>query len=55
MLEIFLLGVLVAAVKLAEQASIAPGPAAWSLGGLIVLLAAASTQVHPQRLWERVA
>jgi paraquat-inducible protein A len=53
MLEIFLLGVIVAAVKLAEKASIAPGPAAWSLGLLVVLLAAAATQVHPQRLWER--
>lgn len=55
MLEIFLLGVLVAGVKLAEQASITPGPAAWSLGVLVVLLAAAATQVHPQRLWDRVA
>ncbi|MDJ0741644.1 MAG: paraquat-inducible protein A [Gammaproteobacteria bacterium] len=55
MLEIFLLGVIVASVKLAEQASIAAGPAAWSLGLLIVVLAAASTQVHPQRLWDRVA
>lgn len=55
MLEIFLLGVLVAAVKLAEQATIAAGPAAWALAGVVVLLAAASTQVHPQRLWERVA
>ena len=54
MLEIFLLGVLVAAVKLAEQATIVPGPAAWSLGALVVVLAAASTQVHPRRLWEIV-
>lgn len=54
MLEIFLLGVLVAGVKLAEQATIVPGPAAWALGVLVVLLAAASTQVHPQHLWERI-
>lgn len=54
MLEIFLLGVLVAAVKLAEQATITPGPAAWSLGALVVVLAAAGTQVHPQRLWDRL-
>lgn len=54
MLEIFLLGVLVAAVKLAEQATIVPGPAAWSLAMLVIVLATASTQVHPQRLWERV-
>lgn len=55
MLEIFLLGVLVAAVKLAEQATIVPGVAAWSLGLLVIVLAAASTQVHPHRLWDRVA
>ena len=55
MLEIFLLGILVATVKLAEQASIHPGPAAWSLAALVVVLATASTQVHPHRLWDRVA
>lgn len=54
MLEIFLLGVLVAAVKLAEQATIVPGAAAWSLGLLVIVLAAAATQVHPRRLWDRV-
>jgi len=54
MLEIFLLGVLVASVKLAEQATILPGPAAWSLGALIFVLAAAAAQVHPHFLWERV-
>jgi paraquat-inducible protein A len=54
MLEIFLLGVIVASVKLAEQASIKPGIAAWSLGLLVLVLAAAATQVHPRRLWERI-
>lgn len=55
MLEIFLLGMLVAGVKLAEQATITPGPGAWSLGALVIVLAAAATQVHPHRLWDRVA
>jgi paraquat-inducible protein A len=55
MLEIFLLGVLVASVKLAEQATIVAGPAAWSLGALVIVLAVAATQVHPHRLWDRVA
>lgn len=55
MLEIFLLGVIVASVKLAEQASIVAGTAAWSLALLVLVLAVAATQVHPQRLWERVA
>jgi paraquat-inducible protein A len=55
MLEIFLLGVIVAGVKLAERASITPGPAAWSLGLLVLVLAAAATQVHPWLLWRRIA
>ena len=55
MLEIFLLGVLVASVKLAEQATITAGPAAWTLALLVVVLAAAQVQAHPQRLWDRVA
>lgn len=54
MLEIFLLGVMVAGVKLSEQASIVPGPAFWSLAGLVLVLAAAGHQVHPRRLWERL-
>jgi uncharacterized paraquat-inducible protein A len=55
MLEIFLLSGVVATVKLAEVATIVPGPAALALGALVVVLAAASTQVHPRRLWDRVA
>jgi paraquat-inducible protein A len=55
MLEIFLLGMIVASVKLAEQATILPGPAAWALGALTVALTAAATQVHPETLWNRTA
>jgi uncharacterized paraquat-inducible protein A len=47
--------VLVAGVKLAEDATIVPGLAAWSLGLLVIVLAAAATQVHPHQLWEEVA
>jgi paraquat-inducible protein A len=54
MLEIFLLGVLVAAVKLTQDATMSAGPAVWSLAALVLMLAAASTQVHPQRLWALV-
>ena len=52
MLEIFLLGVIVAAVKLAEQATIAAGPGALSMGVLVIVLAGAATQVHPHSLWQ---
>lgn len=54
MLEIFLLGVIVASVKLAERATIVAGPAAWSLAALVLLLALASTQVKPHLLWRWV-
>ncbi len=54
MLEIFLLGVIVASVKLAERATIVAGPAAWSLAILVFVLAATTTQVHPGRLWDRI-
>ena len=46
MLEIFLLGVLVAAVKLAEQATIVAGPAAWALGGAWVALLGIAYRTH---------
>lgn len=54
MLEIFMLGVLIATVKLAEQATIVPGAGAWALGALIFVLAGANTKVHPEQLWGRV-
>ena len=44
-----------AGVKLADNAVIVPGLAAWSLGVLVLVLAFASTLVHPHRLWELVA
>ncbi len=55
MLEIFLLGTIIASVKLAEQATIIPGIAAWSLGALVVLLAYLSAQIDPRALWRHVA
>lgn len=54
MLEVFLLGIIVASVKLAEQALIVPGVAAWSLGLLVVLMTVASSYVRPHVLWARV-
>jgi len=41
MIEVFVLGVLVALAKLMHMASVAPGVGAWGLGALVVLLAAA--------------
>jgi len=54
MVEVFMLGVLVSLVKLAHLASIVPGIALWSFGGLILLLAASAASFNQQGVWARV-
>lgn len=53
MVEIFMLGVLVSIVKLAEMAQIVPGVAVYSLTALIFVMAAASASIDPHEVWER--
>lgn len=55
MLEVFLLGLLVALVKLGDLATLVVGPAFWSLCGLIAALAALQVSVDPFTLWQRLA
>ena len=55
MVEVFMLGVLVSLVKLAHLASIVPGIALWSFGGLILLLAASAASFNPHEVWARVS
>ncbi len=55
MAEIFFMGVLVALVKLSHMADIVTGAALWALGGMIVLLVAASAAFNLHDLWERVS
>lgn len=55
MVEVFMLGVLVSLVKLAHIATVVPGIALWSFGGLIVLFAAAAAGFDPHDLWRRAA
>ena len=50
MVEVLMLGVLVALVKLSHLAEIVPGVALWSLGALVVFLAAAASQFDPRVL-----
>ena len=54
MLEVFLLGVLVALVKLKELASIGLEPGFWALVALIVVSAAASISLDTHQLWDRL-
>jgi paraquat-inducible protein A len=53
MVEVFMLGLLVALVKLARIATVVPGAALWSFGGLMLLLAAAGAAFDPRGLWAK--
>jgi paraquat-inducible protein A len=54
LIEVLLLGVLVAATKLSHLADLAPGIALWSYAALTVLLAAAAASLDPRSLWARL-
>jgi paraquat-inducible protein A len=54
MMEVFMLGILVAVVKLADMAQIVPGLALWSFAILIFVLAGAAAALDPEVVWERV-
>lgn len=53
MLEVFMLGILVALVKLAKMAEVVPGISLFCFFGLIYVLAAISATLDPQRVWEK--
>lgn len=53
MIEVFMVGILVALVKLMHIASIVPGIALWSFGVLILLFAAAVASFDPRALWAK--
>lgn len=54
MADVFILGVIISAVKLADMARIIPGPALWALGGAVLALVAASAAIDDQDLWSLV-
>lgn len=54
MMEIYLLGVIVSAVKLMDMADIVLGPAAFAFMGLIVTLTAAIAVFDPVVVWDRL-
>jgi paraquat-inducible protein A len=51
MVEVLMLGVLVALVKLAALAGVVPGIALWSFGALMFLMAAIAAVFDPRELW----
>lgn len=54
MLEVMILGVLVALIKIADYATVIPGVALFVLGGLIFVLAAMQASFDPHEVWERI-
>ncbi len=53
MVEVFMLGTLVALAKLAHIAAVLPGIALWSFGALMFLVAAAASSFDARALWAR--
>jgi paraquat-inducible protein A len=54
MVEVFMLGTLVALVKLKHIATVHPGPALYAMAGFIMLLSAAAASFEARALWQRV-
>jgi paraquat-inducible protein A len=54
MVEVFVLGVLVSLVKLADLAKIVPGIALWSFAGLMILFTAATVAFDQRQVWQKM-
>ena len=54
MMEVFMVGILVAVTKLVDMATVLPGLALWAFAGLIVVLAGAVASLDPEQVWERL-
>jgi len=54
MIEVMILGVLVALIKIADYAKVIPGLALFVLGALIFLIAAIQASFDPRVVWERI-
>ena len=54
MIEVMMLGVLVALIKIADYATVIPGLALFVLGALVFLLAAIQASFDPREVWDRV-
>ena len=54
MIEVMMLGVLVALVKIADYATVIPGVALFVLGGLVFVLAAMQASFDAREVWEKI-
>src|SRR4051812_25105157 len=51
LMDVFMLAVAVALIKLGDLADVIPGPALWAFGALIVLLTAIGVLFDPREIW----
>jgi paraquat-inducible protein A len=54
MIEVMMLGVLVALVKIADYARVIPGLALFVLGALVFILAAMQANFDEREVWDRI-
>jgi len=54
MIEVMLLGVLVALIKIADYATVVPGVALYALGALVFLLAGMQASFDAREVWRRI-
>jgi len=54
MMEVFMIGILVAVVKLVKMASIIPGTALYAFMVLIFILAASAAALDPHIVWKQL-
>ena len=54
MVEVMLLGILVALIKIAELAPVEPGIGMYAVGALVLLFPAIAVSFDPQEIWQRV-
>jgi paraquat-inducible protein A len=54
MVEVMMLGILVALVKIAELATVVPSIGMYAAGGLVLLIAAMTVSFDPGEAWERI-
>jgi paraquat-inducible protein A len=55
MIEVMMIGVLVALIKIADYATVVPGVAMYALGALVFVLAAMQSGFDPRQVWALVA
>ncbi len=54
MIEVMMLGVLVALIKIADYATVIPGTALFVLGALVFVLAGTQASFDPREVWDRI-